>query len=61
MLTNIPRAQTAKDVNTAEDQKEEESDAFNKDILDNPYDAAAANIVNEEQELKTENTTGPIL
>lgn len=61
MLTNIPRAQTAKDVNTAEDQKEEESDAFHKDILDNPYDAAAANIVNEEQELKTENTTGPIL
>lgn len=61
MLTNTPRPQTAKDVNTAEDQKEEESDAFNKDILDNPYDAAAANIVNEEQELKTENTTGPIL
>lgn len=61
MLTNTPRAQTAKDVNTAEDQKEKESDGFNKDILDNPHAAAAANIVNEEQELKTENTTGPIL
>ncbi|XP_045864516.1 TIMELESS-interacting protein [Meles meles] len=48
--------QTTEEVNTDEDQ-EESLDGFNKDILDNPHDAAAAaNAVNEEDELKTETT-----
>lgn len=53
LLTNTPRAQIIEDANMDEDQKEE-SDRFNKDILDNPQNAAAANTVNEEQELKME-------
>ncbi|XP_032198852.1 TIMELESS-interacting protein [Mustela erminea] len=48
--------QTTEEVNTDEDQ-EESLGGFNKDILDNPHDAAAAaNTVNEEDELKTETT-----
>ncbi|KAM5241933.1 TIMELESS-interacting protein isoform 1-T5 [Hipposideros larvatus] len=53
LLMNTPRAQIIEDANMDEDQKEE-SDRFNKDILDNPQNAAAANTVNEEQELKME-------
>nr|KAF6503040.1 TIMELESS interacting protein [Molossus molossus] len=48
---NTSRAQTVEDINTGEDQKEE-SDGLNKDILDNPHSDAAANTVNEEEELK---------
>lgn len=56
LLMNTPRAQTVEDVNTGEDQKEE-SDGFNKDIVDSPHnDAAVSDAVNEEQELKTEKT-----
>lgn len=55
-LVNTPGAQTAEDGHGDEDQQEEESDGFNKDVLDNPPAAAAANTVNEEQELKIEKT-----
>lgn len=54
LLMNTPRAQTVEDVNMGEDQKEE-TDGFNKDILDNPQNHAA-NTVNEEWELKIEKT-----
>ncbi|KAM8781524.1 TIMELESS-interacting protein [Rhynchonycteris naso] len=55
LLMNISRAQTVEDINTSEDQNEE-SDGFNKDILDNPHNDASANTVNQEEELKTEKT-----
>ncbi|XP_014636331.1 PREDICTED: TIMELESS-interacting protein isoform X2 [Ceratotherium simum simum] len=56
LLMNTPRAQTDEEVNTGEAQEEEESNGFNKDILDNPLNDAAANTVNEEEELKIERT-----
>ncbi|XP_045057184.2 TIMELESS-interacting protein isoform X1 [Desmodus rotundus] len=56
LLMNASRAQTVEDVNIGEDQNEEESDGFNKDILDNTHNDVAANIVNEEEELKIEKT-----
>ncbi|XP_064453015.1 LOW QUALITY PROTEIN: TIMELESS-interacting protein-like [Mirounga angustirostris] len=56
LLINTPRAQTTEEVNTGEDQEEESLDGFNKDILDHPHNAAAANAVNEEEQLKIENT-----
>lgn len=40
----------------AEDQKEEESDEFNQDILDIPHNDAAARTIHEEQDLKIEKT-----
>ncbi|XP_049761762.1 TIMELESS-interacting protein [Elephas maximus indicus] len=49
-----PRAQTAGEVNTSEDQKEEESNGLNVDILENPHDAE--NTVNVKEELKLEET-----
>uniref|UniRef100_G3TYT5 TIMELESS-interacting protein n=1 Tax=Loxodonta africana TaxID=9785 RepID=G3TYT5_LOXAF len=49
-----PRAQTAGEVNTSEDQKEEESNGLNVDILENPHDAE--NTVNVKEELKREET-----
>lgn len=55
-LVNTPGEQTAEDGHGDEDQQEEESDGFNKDVLDNPPAAAATNTVNEEQELKIEKT-----
>jgi len=56
LLINTPRAQTIEEVNTGEDQEEESLDGFNKDILDHPHNNAAANAVNEEEQLKRENT-----
>lgn len=56
LLMNTSGAQTVEDVNTGEDLNEEESDGLNKDILDNPHNGAAANTVNEEEELKIEKT-----
>lgn len=56
LLINTPRAQTIEEVNTGEDQEEESLDGFNKDILDHPHNNAAANAVNEEEQLKIENT-----
>ena len=56
LLMNASRAQTVEDVNIGEDQNEEESDGFNKDILDNTHNDVATNIVNEEEELKIEKT-----
>ncbi|XP_030886287.1 TIMELESS-interacting protein-like [Leptonychotes weddellii] len=50
LLINTPRAQTTEEVNTGEDQEEESLDGFNKDILDHPHNAAAANAVNEEEQ-----------
>ncbi|CAK6432127.1 unnamed protein product [Pipistrellus nathusii] len=60
LLINTSRAQTVGDVNTGEDQNKK-SDELNEDILDNPHNDAVANTVNEEEELKIEKTTGPIL
>ncbi|KAM5339333.1 TIMELESS-interacting protein isoform 1-T4 [Glossophaga mutica] len=56
LLMNTSRAQTAEGVKIGEDQNEEESDGFNKDILDNTHNDGAADIVNEEEELKIEKT-----
>ncbi|XP_028363703.1 TIMELESS-interacting protein isoform X1 [Phyllostomus discolor] len=56
LLMNTSRAQTVEDLKIGEDQNEEESDGFNKDILDNTHNDGAANIVNEEEELKIEKT-----
>lgn len=56
LLMNTPRAQRVEDDNIGEEQKEEESDGFNKNILDNSHNDAAANTVNEEEELKIEKT-----
>lgn len=56
LLMNTSRAQTVEDVKLGEDQNEEESDEFNKDILDNTRNDGAANTVNEEEELKIEKT-----
>lgn len=50
LLLNTSRAPTADAVNAGEDQKKE-SDGLNKDIPDNPHSGAAANTVNEEEEL----------
>ncbi|EHH30753.1 hypothetical protein EGK_20528, partial [Macaca mulatta] len=51
MLMNTPRVQTIEQVNTDEDQKEE-SNGLNKDILDNLCNDAPANTLNEEKDLK---------
>ncbi|XP_031308751.1 TIMELESS-interacting protein isoform X2 [Camelus dromedarius] len=55
LLMNTPSAQTAEGGNPGEDQEEEESDGFNRD-LDSPHVDAAADPVNEEEELKIEKT-----
>ncbi|XP_060474207.1 TIMELESS-interacting protein [Panthera onca] len=55
-LASIPRAETIEEVNTGEDQEEESSNRFDKDILESPHNDAAANPVNEEEELKIEKT-----
>lgn len=55
LLMNTSRAQTVEDVNTGEDQNKK-SDELNEDILDNPHNDAAANTLNEEEELKIEKT-----
>ncbi|XP_042797591.1 TIMELESS-interacting protein [Panthera uncia] len=55
-LASIPGAETIEEVNTGEDQEEESSNRFDKDILDSPHNDAAANAVNEEEELKIEKT-----
>ncbi|TEA28669.1 hypothetical protein DBR06_SOUSAS20810004 [Sousa chinensis] len=54
LLMNTPSTQTPEEGSTGEEQKEEESNGFNKDLLDNPHNDAAANTVNEEEELKIE-------
>ncbi|XP_030731075.1 TIMELESS-interacting protein isoform X3 [Globicephala melas] len=54
LLMNTPSTQTPEEGSTGEEQKEEESSGFNKDLLDNPHNDAAANTVNEEEELKIE-------
>ncbi|XP_070276539.1 TIMELESS-interacting protein isoform X2 [Myotis yumanensis] len=56
LLMNTSRAQTVEDVNTGEDQNKEKSDELKEDILDNLHNDAAANTVNEEEELKIEKT-----
>nr|XP_012614167.1 TIMELESS-interacting protein [Microcebus murinus] len=55
MLMNTPKAQIVEEVHTGEDQKEE-SNGLNKDILDNPHNDVPANTLNEEEELKLEET-----
>ncbi|XP_040348970.1 TIMELESS-interacting protein [Herpailurus yagouaroundi] len=55
-LASIPGAETIEEVNTGEDQEEESSSRFDKDILDSPHSDTAANAVNEEEELKIEKT-----
>lgn len=55
LLTHTPRAQTTEEVHTGED-REESVGRFDKDVLDNPRNVAAASTVSEEEELKTENT-----
>ncbi|CAD7672738.1 unnamed protein product [Nyctereutes procyonoides] len=52
LLINTPRAPTIEE----DEDQEESSDRFHKDILDNPHNAADANTVNEEEELKIEHT-----
>lgn len=52
LLINTPRAPTIEE----DEDQEESSDRFHKDILDNPHNAADANSVNEEEELKIEHT-----
>lgn len=56
LLMNTPSAQTLEKDNKGEDQKEEESNGFNKELLDNPHNDAAANTVNEEEDLNIEIT-----
>ncbi|XP_037689556.1 TIMELESS-interacting protein [Choloepus didactylus] len=53
LIVNTPIAQTVEEDNTGEDQKED-SNGLNEDILDNPHNAAAANTINVEEELKLE-------
>ncbi|VFV33726.1 timeless-interacting protein [Lynx pardinus] len=55
-LASTPGAETIEEVNTGEDQEEESSNRFDKDIFDSPHNDAAANAVNEEEELKIEKT-----
>ncbi|XP_069338740.1 TIMELESS-interacting protein [Eulemur rufifrons] len=55
MLINTPRAQIIEEVLTGEDQKEE-SNGLSEDILDNPHNDAHASTLNEEEELKLEET-----
>ncbi|XP_057578920.1 TIMELESS-interacting protein isoform X2 [Hippopotamus amphibius kiboko] len=55
LLMNTPSTQTPEEGGTGEEQKEEDSDGFNRDLLDNPCNGADASAVNEEEELKTEN------
>ncbi|XP_033045560.1 TIMELESS-interacting protein isoform X2 [Trachypithecus francoisi] len=55
MLMNTARAHMVEEVNTDEDQKDE-SNGLNEDILDNPCNDAIANTLNEEEELKLEET-----
>ncbi|XP_006932513.3 TIMELESS-interacting protein [Felis catus] len=55
-LASTPGAETIEEVNTGEDQEESSSNRFDKDILDSPHSDAAANAVNEEEELKIEKT-----
>ncbi|CAK7300268.1 TIMELESS-interacting protein [Vulpes lagopus] len=52
LLINTPRAPTIEE----DEDQEESSDRFHKDILDNPHNAADANTVNEEEESKIEHT-----
>ncbi|KAM8907547.1 TIMELESS-interacting protein isoform 1-T2 [Lycaon pictus] len=52
LLINTPRAPTIEE----DEDQEESSDRFHKDILDNPHNAADVNTVNEEEELKIEHT-----
>ncbi|EFB22923.1 hypothetical protein PANDA_002193, partial [Ailuropoda melanoleuca] len=50
LLTHTPRAQTTEEVHTGED-REESVGRFDKDVLDNPRNVAAASTVSEEEEL----------
>ncbi|XP_040081754.1 TIMELESS-interacting protein isoform X3 [Oryx dammah] len=55
LSVNTPSTQTSEEGRTGEEQKEEESNGFNKD-LDSPVNAGAASTVKEEEELKVEKT-----
>lgn len=56
LSVNTPSTQTSEVGSTGEEQKEEESNGFNKDLLDSPHNAGAASTVNEEEQLKVEET-----
>nr|XP_014332926.1 PREDICTED: TIMELESS-interacting protein isoform X2 [Bos mutus] len=56
LSVNTPSTQTSEAGSTGEEQKEEESNGFNKDLLDSPHNAGAASTVNEEEQLKVEET-----
>nr|XP_020732499.1 TIMELESS-interacting protein isoform X2 [Odocoileus virginianus texanus] len=56
LLVNTPSTQPPEEGSTGEEQKEEESNGFNKDLLDSPRNDGAASTVNEEEELKVEKT-----
>ncbi|XP_037687109.1 TIMELESS-interacting protein-like [Choloepus didactylus] len=55
LTVNTPIEQTAEEDNTGEDQTKD-SNGLNEDILDNLHNAAAANTINVEEELKLEKT-----
>ncbi|XP_043776475.1 TIMELESS-interacting protein isoform X2 [Cervus elaphus] len=56
LLVNTPSTQPPEEGSTGEEQKEEESNEFNKDLLDSPHNDGAASTINEEEELKVEKT-----
>ncbi|XP_027408826.1 TIMELESS-interacting protein isoform X1 [Bos indicus] len=56
LSVNTPSTQTSEAGSTGEEQKEEESNGFNKDLLDSPHNAGAASTINEEEQLKVEET-----
>ncbi|XP_068829540.1 TIMELESS-interacting protein-like isoform X1 [Capricornis sumatraensis] len=55
LSVNTPSTQTSEEGRTGEEQKQEESNGFNKD-LDSPHNAGAASTVKEEEEVKVEKT-----
>lgn len=60
LSVSTPGTDTPEEGSAGEEQKEEGSNGFNKD-LDSPHNAGAASAVKEEEELKVENAAGPVL
>lgn len=52
LSVNTPSTQTSEAGSAGEEQKEEEANGFNRDLLDSPRNAGAASTVNEEEEFK---------
>lgn len=52
LSVNTPSTQTSEAGSAGEEQKEEEANGFNRDLLDSPRNAGAASTVNKEEEFK---------